>query len=453
MRIKTCFAIGILGCIAASSSLAQQPWGAASESAAPFLPGPPTYWTILDEDFDIQPWPPLGWTVIDNTGNGSWNTSSAFNQGNQAGLGECAAIDSDYYGTVNIDGELLTPLFNLPAGATTLLAFDHYYLAYSGSEIGEVDISVNGGPWANLASYTSNASGHVELDLSAYAGGPNCRIRFHYYQANYDWFWHVDNIEVYRSCDGLPTLVIDTVVNISDLDGGPDDLDGAVNDKLTVAGLVVERFGKIVIDVPWAIFDVCRDVMLRDQGKIENDVYPYPASGPWIDIYTRGSIHMSGTSAIRSFGSSQGGWIYLIVHDDFTMDHIAGLEATGFDLPRGDHGGTVTVMAGGNFRMNGMLTYITVEAIDAGLVYIQSGTAWDRSVYVRGRILADGTGPGGFGGTILLTAPFGGLWLPGVDNCLATGEGADGAIFLNYHTIIAPIDPPLVSPDPIITHI
>ena len=150
------------------------------------------------EDFDGGTWPPAGWIVLDNIGNGqSWNLSSAFSHGNTAGTGECAAIDSDDYGAVPIDGELITPPFDVP-DASYSLKFDHHFREYfsGGAEIGDVDICVDFGPWTNLVSFATEAAGRVGLPLDSYAGSTDCQLRFHYYQANFDWYWHVDNVVV-----------------------------------------------------------------------------------------------------------------------------------------------------------------------------------------------------------------------------------------------------------------
>ncbi len=147
------------------------------------------------EDFDGGTWPPTGWAVVDNIGNGySWDTSSVFSHGNEAGTGECAAIDSDNYGSVDIDGELITPSFDIPVTGLWL-QFDHFFNQF-GSELGDVDLSIGGGAWMNLAQYVDDNEGSVGINLSAYAGSTDCQVRFHYYLANYDWYWHVDNVKV-----------------------------------------------------------------------------------------------------------------------------------------------------------------------------------------------------------------------------------------------------------------
>lgn len=153
---------------------------------------------IWTEDFDSGVWPPAGWTVIDNTTTGlTWNTSSAFPRGNTVpgGSGECAAIDSDYYGFGPIiDGELWTAPFDLPVNPT-MLEWDMNYQNFAGIDFADVDISTDGGgSWTNLVSYNSDLTGHFSVDLSAYAGTTGVMIRFHYYNGDYTWWWHVDNV-------------------------------------------------------------------------------------------------------------------------------------------------------------------------------------------------------------------------------------------------------------------
>lgn len=162
----------------------------------PFIP-PPKY-PFWIEDFDSGVWPPVGWTTIDNTGNGDWNTNTFYFDGNTTGgTGECATIDSDYIGTVDIDCELISPAFDIPAIGTTL-EFDMDYQNYALIDYADVDIDVGGG-WVNLVSYHADngPNVHVVLDLSAYAGVTGAKIRFHYYLANWAWWWEVDNVALY----------------------------------------------------------------------------------------------------------------------------------------------------------------------------------------------------------------------------------------------------------------
>lgn len=155
----------------------------------------PTYWPEA-EGFELGI--PGDWAVVDHTGNGGWQLNSDFGQGNYTGgTGKCAMIDSDSYGSVDIDSELITPAFTVPAGAT--FEFDYDWHAYTSGNLekGDVDITTDGTNWTNLAQWDGTASdlgpAHASLDISAYAG-QDVLIRFHYYDANYEYGWQVDNV-------------------------------------------------------------------------------------------------------------------------------------------------------------------------------------------------------------------------------------------------------------------
>ncbi|MEW6073041.1 MAG: choice-of-anchor J domain-containing protein [Planctomycetota bacterium] len=159
---------------------------------------PPPKYPYWIEDFDGGVWPPAGWTTIDNTGNGDWNTNTFyFDSNTTGGTGECACIDSDYIGSVDIDCELISPAFDIPPIGTTL-EFDMDYQNYALIDYADVDIDVGGG-WVNLVSYHADngPNVHVALDLSAYAGATGAKVRFHYYLANWAWWWEVDNVALY----------------------------------------------------------------------------------------------------------------------------------------------------------------------------------------------------------------------------------------------------------------
>jgi len=145
-----------------------------------------------------------------------------------------------------------------------------------------------------------------------------------------------------------------------------------------------------------------------------------------------------------------GGHILLCAEGDVVMNGISGIECNGFDLPDGQVGGQIDIYAGGQFSMPSILAYITVESVAAGSVLVATCSPDDEAISIYGRILADGSGPNGVGGSIILDARNGGIWLPGIDKCLATGLGGDGSIDLFYRTILMPLHAPDVSPDPTI---
>ena len=59
---------------------------------------------------------PGTWTLTDYAGNGGWNVNTYFGDDNwTSGGGICADINSDYYGSVDLDAALISPLIAIPA--------------------------------------------------------------------------------------------------------------------------------------------------------------------------------------------------------------------------------------------------------------------------------------------------------------------------------------------------
>jgi len=159
----------------------------------------------LEENFEAGA-TPAGWTVIDNTEEGPWvfnNPGDRLN--NTGGNGGFAIVDSDYYGPVDLDTELRTPSLDLSEQTSVILEFRHDF-SHFGLEVGDVDVSIDGGStWTNLASYSgADHQGAITIDASVEAAGePVVMFRWHYYNANYDWWWQVDEVKVGSEC--VPT--------------------------------------------------------------------------------------------------------------------------------------------------------------------------------------------------------------------------------------------------------
>lgn len=141
---------------------------------------------------------PDDWTRADYNGNGDWQLNSFFLRDNYTGgNGTCAMMDSDWYGLVYVDSGLISPPFTVPLNDAAL-EFDHDFnwLQDIYEEVGDVDIYTEAGGWVNLARYEyADFSGHVSIDLSAYAG-QEAQIRFHYWFAYNQLWWQVDNVAI-----------------------------------------------------------------------------------------------------------------------------------------------------------------------------------------------------------------------------------------------------------------
>ncbi len=145
---------------------------------------------------------PTNWIVSSTVPNIGWRFNNPGGRTNLTGGADGMAIgDSDYFGPgQNLNSELRTPSMNLSALTTVTLRFktDFNYFAGGSAEVADVDVSVDGGSsWTNAWRKTASYRGPVEVDLSALAAGQaDVQIRFHYYNAIYDGWWQVDDVQV-----------------------------------------------------------------------------------------------------------------------------------------------------------------------------------------------------------------------------------------------------------------
>ena len=163
--------------------------------------------TLLEEHFDAQS-VPQSWRVVGTPG---WRFDNPGNRTNDTGgTGNFAIADSDHAGSVNMDTQLRTPALDLSAYAQVRLSFKSRFRAYSYSdEIADVDISTDGGAtWTNVWRKTTDQTGAVTLDLSTQAAGKaNVIIRFRYYNANYAWYWQIDDVKITGAASAPPTPI------------------------------------------------------------------------------------------------------------------------------------------------------------------------------------------------------------------------------------------------------
>jgi uncharacterized repeat protein (TIGR01451 family) len=173
----------------------------------------------LAEDFDVSGIPP-GWTIVDSGATSdTWfadNSGDPLNCSNTDPdfpiAGTWAAVDSDCAGSIDMDEILIAPVLDLSTVDTVTLEFDHYLNHYS-AETADVDVrsSNTAGSWTNVGRWTSDTanSQHESIDITAQAAGAgDVEIRWHYYDANFEWYWYVDNVTVSFTapggCDSYP---------------------------------------------------------------------------------------------------------------------------------------------------------------------------------------------------------------------------------------------------------
>jgi hypothetical protein len=167
--------------------------------------GEAVYTTLMYEDFSGGI--PADWIVVHNgTATGPAATWTTDNPGgrNLPLTPPFAIVDSDEAGSgYTHDEEMITAPVDCTGFETVELRFNHDFNYYSGSgaEQGDVDVrsSATGGSWVNVANYSGgSASGAAVVDISDYAvGQTDVEIRFHYYDASFEWWWAVDDVAIH----------------------------------------------------------------------------------------------------------------------------------------------------------------------------------------------------------------------------------------------------------------
>ncbi|MEV5962069.1 S8 family serine peptidase [Kribbella sp. NPDC051952] len=186
---------------------------------------------------------PSGWTVVDNKGNGQvWKFDDPGARGNLTGAGgKFAVIDSDDYGSGGAqDSSLVSPVVDLSAVTAPVIRFNQD-LNWLGGEKADVDLSIDGGTtWSNVAAQAADLRGVKEIAIPQAAGKSAVQVRFHYYDASFEWWWEVDSVLIGSQITCEPTGGGLVVGNVKDANTGGF-LNGAVvtRDGSTESGTTV----------------------------------------------------------------------------------------------------------------------------------------------------------------------------------------------------------------------
>ncbi len=149
------------------------------------------------ENFDQN----LGCFSVLDSGNSAdtWMQVGDYNSQDLDGTG-FAFVNSDAAGfSASLDEYLVSPVINATGLTGALvLDFDQYF-----NELGDnADVDVwDGTQWVTVLAQSGSVVGsftapdHQSIDITAYANA-NLQVRFHYYNANWTYYWAVDNFEV-----------------------------------------------------------------------------------------------------------------------------------------------------------------------------------------------------------------------------------------------------------------
>ena len=164
----------------------------------------------LSETF-LQEVQPADWAVVDHAGSGAvWRFDNPGGRVNLTGGSDnFAIIDSDEAGLIQINTSLISAVVDLSGESAVTLSFDQDFRYWSGNkdEVSRVYVSNDGGEtWVKVLEQTADVRGpdHQEINISGIAANqPDVRVRFHFFNAYYEWWWQVDNVVIAPYTCGL----------------------------------------------------------------------------------------------------------------------------------------------------------------------------------------------------------------------------------------------------------
>jgi Carboxypeptidase regulatory-like domain len=192
---------------------AQQDFNLQVDASACIAPGYQAGFDGVSQSFDsgVQP---AGWVVTHTAGTRvDWRFDNPGGRANQTGgTGGFAILDSDFAGSIDADASMQMPAFDATGRSSLGLDFRYDFYAFpdSQAETADVDVSIDGGAsWTNVlrrSAVSDRGPKQARLDLSGLAANQaDVQVRFHYYNANYQWWWQVDDVRLGTfTCTPLP---------------------------------------------------------------------------------------------------------------------------------------------------------------------------------------------------------------------------------------------------------
>ncbi len=182
----------------------QQDFNLQVDASSCIAPGYQAAFQGYSQDFNSNT-PPANWVITHTNGTSvDWRFDDPGGRGNQTGgLGGFAILDSDDAGILDADAIMQTPPFSATNLSSLGLEFRYDFYAFPDSqdEVADVDVSIDhGNTWTNVwrrSGVSDRGPKQARVDLSGLAAHqPDVRVRFHYYNANYQWWWQVDDVRL-----------------------------------------------------------------------------------------------------------------------------------------------------------------------------------------------------------------------------------------------------------------
>ena len=297
----------------------------------------------------------LGWTFMDPA---SWNGTAGQNREDfSLGQGTIAVADGDEYddtspGVLGGSSQAMNVFFSTPPidltssnnKSSITLNFDSSFRPYD-AQTGLVDVSFDGGTtFSNLLTLNTAAvpggtssldrvNETISLNLGASAGDNSAILRFGFTDADNDWWWAVDNIDV---VDGAPVAGIDI-----DRDSGNISIENATGQPIDFSGYSIISEAGTLAPSAWTSVDDNYDV--SGNGSVDN-------SNEWIELSDASvSTDLSeGTLDSTTLAAGQviqlgNAWQKYFDESDIRFEYIADgqvidglVNYSGTDFPEGD---------------------------------------------------------------------------------------------------------------------
>lgn len=166
----------------------------------------------IEEHFEGGTFPPAGWAIENTTGGCGWATAGdGFLANYAAGNGRAAAVELyPCWEGADSDASLISPPLDLSTSQTASIGF--FLALLDGAESHprlDVDVSAGGTSWTTVHSETRENNGLgpgalTEIDISAFVGSSDVRVRFHY-TATPPWGWVIiDQIHLFNTVSSSP---------------------------------------------------------------------------------------------------------------------------------------------------------------------------------------------------------------------------------------------------------
>jgi len=164
---------------------------------------------------------PDDWTIIDGNNDGkTWTTSNPGDRYIQEMENPFAIVDSDWAGRIWMNEQLITKTIKVDGSKKIFLTQKQFFNSY-GSEIASIDISVDDGPWQNIARYQyQDVRGESIFLLNPYINTNNIaqiKIRWNYQNAFDAFYWAIDDIYILQEGITKGDISKDGLLDVSDV--------------------------------------------------------------------------------------------------------------------------------------------------------------------------------------------------------------------------------------------